>query len=202
MHRLPQDILPVLAQYHGPKGTKLMASTDRKAREIQQRLELTKKELLKSIFFTVGAVLEDKVRHNKWFFSFPSTVSKSSVTVGFGIDSMSNDEIHVTMKGGDTNTWAKHFAFHEVNVNSHLDFSFSFPVTKKDQVYTFLHWLVTKYYDRLDKHTRVFRQLVQVYHHKHQLPKTECKLINITKDPVFDDMKLCLTLLMNRYSPS
>jgi hypothetical protein len=92
---------------------------------------------------------------------------------------------------------ARHYEFQDVAMDKNLAFNFKFPRTKKDEVYIFLHWVIHKYYDRLEKKRYTFSNFIDAYHAKHLLPKVqECNIVKISENPVFDHMKSCL---MNVY---
>ena len=198
MNRFPQDLLPVLHAYSGPKGA-LSLATNKKA------LEWSKKEILKSLLYTTCAVLHDKVGTNRWMLRFPSPRSNSVVGVIFNFHyfDMTKKVISVQLVG-ESIGGAQHYEFHNVLMDKNLAFNFTFPLTKKDEVYTFLHWVIHKYYDRLEKKREkkgyTFSSFIDVYHVKHLYPKAqECNIVKISENPVFDHMKSCLTLLMNVY---
>ena len=202
MKKIPQDLFPLLSSYTGPKGTLSLAATGKNARQTQHRLELSKKEILKALLFTTCVVLNEKVGGDKWMLLFPCRESNSAVAVIFNFHNVGTNRMIMVRIVGETLNNANHYEYHNVLTNKNLEFKFLFPRTMKDQVYTFLHWVIHKYYDRLDKTPGRVATLnfIHVYQHKHQAPKMEeCRIVKISEDPVFDHMKSCLSLLMNVY---
>ena len=201
--KFPQELLHSLTDYIGPRGTLSLAATDKKVRQTQQRLGLSKKEILKALLFTTCVVLNEKVRGDKWMLLFPSPESNTAVAVIFNFHNVGTNRMIMVRIVGEILNNANHYEYHNVLTNKNLEFTFLFPRTMKDQVYTFLHWVIHKYYDRLDKTPGRVATLnfITVYQHKHQAPKMEeCRIVKISEDPVFDHMKSCLTLLMNLYA--
>jgi hypothetical protein len=203
MKKIPQDLFPLLSSYTGPKGTLSLAATGKKARETQHRLELSKKEILKALLYTTCGVLDGKVGGERWLLRFPSPHSNSVVAVIFNFHYLGVSKKGITVQlVGENIGSGKHYNYHDVAVDKNLSFNFTFPRTMKDQVYTFLHGVIYKYYDRLEKTDRyATSNFMHVYHDKHLLPKVqeECKIVKISENPVFDHMKSCLSLLMNIY---
>lgn len=153
------------------------------------------------MLYTICAVLDDKVGGNGWRLRFPSPRSNSVVEVIFNFHyvEIAKKAISVQLVGESIRR-AKHYEYHDVAVDKNLAFHFTFPPSKKDEVYTFLHWVIYKYYDRLKKERYITSNFIDAYHAKHLLPKVqECNLVKISENPVFDHMKSCLVLLMNVY---
>jgi len=197
--KFPQELLHSLSDYLGPRGTLPLAATSKKV----QRLGLSKKEIIKALLFTTCAVLNEKVGGDKWVLRFPSPESNSAVAVVFNFHNVGTNRSIMVRIVGETLNDANHYVYHNVITNKNLDFAFLFPRTMKDQVYTFLHWVIHKYYDRLDKTAGTIATLnfIHVYQHKHTAPTMdECHIVKISEDPVFDHMKSCLNLLMNLYA--
>jgi hypothetical protein len=99
----------------------------------------------------------------------------------------------IRIYGGSADRWSKKFLYHGVQIDNEVKFEFIFPLTMKDKVYTFINWLMRNYYHRL----AVNYGTIGLYQNERQ--KAECSLVDISGDPVIQDMKACLHLLMNRY---
>jgi hypothetical protein len=201
-NRLPDEILAKISKFTGPKGIKALAMTNTTTLQVQHRLQLFRKELKKAILYTICLYLDPSLeakKHRRHSFSevalyFTNPAHPGRIVfiqLSFGL----SQRMKLRIVGGGREP----LVFENgIRTDNQLEFNYHLNIRQnKDDIFTFVHWLLGKYGDRIDMEHNDIREFSRLYEEIYPQYKTHCRVV--ASNPAIEDMKACIHLVMNRY---
>jgi len=204
LNRLPDEILGKISEFPGPKGIKKLVMSNTDTLHDQRLLQLFRKELKKAILYTICLYLDPSQeakkhrRHSfsevKLYFTNPAHPGRIVfIQLSFGL----SQKMKLRIVGGGGR---EPLVFENgIQMDNQLEFNYHLHTTQnKDDLFTFVHWLLGKYGDRIDmEQYNDLGEFSRLYEEKYPQYKTHCR--SIASNPAIEDMKACTHLVMNRY---